>query len=644
MPQKRPKPLRKTRDDQSEVLMPQFNIGPVLEQLRRGTGVDFSNYKRTTLSRRIARRMLQQYVDLLNDNPAEIDALYADVLINVTSFFRNPETFEALKSDVFPELIKNRSRHDPLRMWVLGCSTGEEAYSLAIAFSEFMEAANRQIPLQVFGTDLNGNSIEKARAGVYSRNVVRDVSPERLRHYFVEDEGGYRIRKTIRDVCVFARHNVLADPPFSRMDFVSCRNLLIYLGQELQQRVIPILHYALQAAGYLWLGSSETVGNHRDLFELELPRHKVYRRKRGKRREVLAPVALYGPGERPVATKAMTPREVPAGGIDTQREADRVLLAKYAPPSVLVSGDLEILQFRGDTGPFLTPAPGRASLNLLKMVREGLLVGLRAAVHKARKDEAPVREENLRVKSNGGYREVNVEVIPVRGASEPPGCFLVLFEEAAPAVRARTGQPEKMFTTVEEQSRSDREINHLRQELAATREYLQSVIEQQEAANEELQAANEEIQSSNEELQSINEELETSKEEVQSTNEELATVNEELQIRNHELAQSNNDLLNLLSSVEMAIVMVGPDLRVRSLTPAAEQMLNLIRADVGRPIKDLKLNIAIPEFERQLEEVIDTETARELEIRDQHGKWCGRTVPLKTGSRASWSSSSISIA
>jgi two-component system, chemotaxis family, CheB/CheR fusion protein len=620
------------------------DLSKILEILRKVKGVDFSLYKANTLYRRITRRMvlhklqgLQDYARLLRKNPGEVEALYQDTLIKVTSFFRNPETFAALKARVLPKLFKNRSGQEPLRVWVPGCSTGEEAYSIAIAFAELAAARGSQLPVQVFATDLNEECIDKARAGVYSQNIAHDVSPERLQRFFAEVDGSYRISKPIRDMCVFARHNVLTDPPFSQIDLISCRNLLIYLEPALQQKLVPRLHYALKPAGFLLLGNSETIGSYRALFEAEDVKHKIYVRKPGTHPVTLGQAAgLYqgrgalghGPG-----------RLQPAGaGTDVQTEADRILLARYAPPGVLVNAGLEILRFRGDTGPYLAPAPGKASLNLLRMAREGLLVTLRAAINRARKDSVPVREEGVRVKSDGGTWEVNLEVVPVKGSSAGEGGFLVLFEEPAPPPtslprgnRGRVKAPKPRTRTAAGEEAAERENARLARELAATGEYLQSVIEQQEAANEELQSANEEVQSANEELQSINEELETSKEEIQSSNEELATVNDELQNRNLELNQLNNDLVNLLGSVEMAIIMLGQDLRVRRFTPMAGELFNLIPTDLGRPISDIKLGLGIADLAPLLAEVIDTASPREREVQDSQGRWYSlRVRPYRT--------------
>ncbi len=612
------------------------DLDQIVRLLYHSTGVDFTGYKFNTLYRRITRRMVflkldsvTEYVQYLRQNSVEIEALYSDILIGVTSFFRDRESFEALKTQVFPRLIANRSKHDPVRLWTLGCSTGQEAYSLAMAFTEAAEAAGSSVPIQLFASDLNAAGIEKARAGIYPKEIDQDVSAERLRRFFNEVDGGYRITKSIRDACVFSRHNVLADPPFSRIDLISCRNLLIYMEPVLQKKIMPMLHYSLKPAGCLWLGGSETIGTYRDLFEAQDAKNKIYIKKPGR-----------GPGHGhfPLQQGALQYRGVPRSlfrtsgtrpseGSDILREVDRVLSAKFAPPGIVVSADMEILQYRGDTGAYLAPAPGKASLNLLKMLREGLLVGVRAAILRAGKEQTSVREEGLQVRSNGVYREVTIEVIPIKGqADENDGGFLILFEEpGSTGAVARASQ-------IPEPPRADIDSARLAQELAATREYLQSVIEQQEAANEELQSANEEVQSSNEELQSTNEELETSKEEIQSSNEELATVNDELNNRNQESNRLNDDLVNLLNNVQMPIVMLGQDLRVRRFTPAAEKLLNLVPADLGRPLLDLKLNLDnLTDLDQLLVEVLDTLCVKEREVQDKDGRWYSlRLCPYRT--------------
>ena len=629
-------PLVRPAPDGRAAEVEEDRLTAILETVRNFTGVDFTHYKRSTVIRRVARRMVLHKIDGIRDyerfiaaNPAEAEALFQDVLINVTSFFRNPEGFELLKEKVFPELTHERSRHLPIRIWVLGCSTGEEAYSVAMAFSEYAAEMGRAIPVQIFASDLSPTGIDKARAALYPKTIEQDLSPDRLRRYFMEADGGYRVTKTIRDMVVFARHNALVDPPFSHIDLITCRNMLIYLDAVLQQRLIPTLHYALNSGGFLWLGHSESVGAYRTLFEQLDSRQKLYQRKP-------APPQLGGFVHREERTSAREAREgektrEPAlAGVDPQREADRLLLSRYAPPGVLVNADFDILTFRGDTSPYLMPSPGRASLNLLKMLREGLIVGVRGALLKAKREGRPIRQDDLPMRTDGFPLNVSVEVIPVRATAMREACFLVLFDDL-PAARAREKPARTRPIPVPRGERAAAEVIRLRQELSATREYLQSVIEQQEAANEELQSANEEVQSANEELQSINEELETSKEEIQSSSEELATVNDELSNRNLELSHSNNDLTNLIGSVQIPIVMLGPDFRVRRFTPSAERLLNLISTDIGRPITDIKPNLELPGLENLLVEVMDTVTAREELVRDRAGRWYSlRLRPYRT--------------
>jgi two-component system, chemotaxis family, CheB/CheR fusion protein len=617
-------------------------LGHVLALLRERKDVDFACYRRSTLARRIARRVLlhrlaglDEYVAYLLQNPAEVDALHQDILISVTSFFRNPEAFEAVTTRIFPQLTEGRPPGEAVRMWVLGCSTGEEAYSLAIAFTEHAEALGRPVTLQLFATDLNEVAVERARAGVYPRSIAGDVSPARLRRFFAKVNGGYRIAKSIRDRCIFARHDALVAPPFSNLDLVSCRNLLIYLEPPMQQRLLGLLHYALKPSGYLWLGGSETAGALRGLFEAEDAHHKIYARRPGRAQLAAGGVPGVAPGHAsaraPLATR---PLAAVIERSDPQREADRLLLARFAPPGVLVDRDLDVLQFRGDTGPFLSPAAGKPSLNLLRMLREGLLMPVRTALQKARADGTAVRQEGLGVRGQDGDRDVAIEVIPLETGPQREPVFLVLFEESTPAALQRAqlrALAETARSAVSRPAGGDDEVARLQAELTATREDLQALIEQQEAANEELQSANEEIQSANEELQSINEELETSKEEIQSANEELATVNDELNNRNAELALTNNDLVNLVSSVQVAIVMLGPDLRIRRFTPVAEKQLGLLAADVGRAITDIRLPLPLPDLGPLLADVIDTVSVKELEVQDGDGRWFAlRLRPYRT--------------
>lgn len=605
-------------------------LDQILRMLRQKSGVDFTQYRQTTIRRRIARRMMVHGVDTLDNysrylqaHPSQVQALYNDLLVNVTRFFRDPEGFRILQRSVFPSLIKQRPPDAPIRIWAPGCSTGEEAYSLAILLLESLNDADGSLPIQLFGTDVSETAIVKARAGIYPENIELDVTAARLRRFFLKVDSQYHVRKAVRELCVFARHNLATDPPFSKMDLIVCRNVLIYLEPELQRRVLSVFHYALKTPGFLLLGSSETVGPLADLFSVVDKKFRVYAKKPTSRRFALGLRSL----DRATVTTRMgsaARSTAEAGGArpDLLHElVDRILLSKYAPASVLVNEALEILQFRGHTSPYLEPAPGQASLNLLKMAREGLLMPLRMATDKARKKNVPVRREKLSIKQGGGLTHVTLEVIPVSGPAQERN-YLVLFEPVPPLGEpSAPGSQAPGATPRPKAKATEQRIDSVRQELTATKEFLQSIIQERESANEELQATNEELQSSNEELQSTNEELETAKEELQSVNEELTTVNEEMQHRNVELSQVNNDLNNLLAGVNIPIVMIGSDARVRRFTPMAAKTLNLIPADLGRPIADIRPNLELSDLDQLCAQVIDTATIAEREVKDRDGRW-----------------------
>ncbi|MDQ3582234.1 MAG: EAL domain-containing protein [Pseudomonadota bacterium] len=622
----------------------------MLGAVRAATKVDFSQYRDTTIRRRILRRMalhgessLAAYAERLEREGPEAEALYRDLLINVTSFFRNPALFEALKTSVFPEILKAKPPDAPLRLWVPGCSTGQEPYSLAIALWEFFDDQPVPVrrPFQVFATDLSDpGALERARAGLYPESIEAEVSPERLHRFFKKDDRLYRIDKSIRDYCIFARQNLTADPPFSHVDLISCRNVLIYMAPALQRRVLLTFHYALNVPGFLVLGSSETVGEFKERFEVTDRAHKIYTKQVTAGRPTV-PFAFEDykmPGA--AGTRAGAPGSTPA---DFQTEADRLLLSRYAPPGVLVNEHLDILQFRGRTGPYLEAPPGEPTMNLLKMARPGLFVELRSAVNEALARGEAVRREGLHLRDEQGVREVAIEVLPVRPREAAASCCLVLFEEGkAPKSAAEpkpppTGWQARLSRWLHAPAVPAAEVRRppgsegptelegatagLRQELSSTREYLQSLIEQQDASNEELRSANQEIMSSNEELQSTNEELETAKEELQSTNEELSTVNDQLQHRNLELNETTNDLQNLLASTAIPVLMVGLDLKIRRITPPARKIMNLLPSDLGRPIGDLKANVDVPDLEALIAEVIDLVQVQEREVRDRDGHW-----------------------
>ncbi|HLA75704.1 MAG TPA: EAL domain-containing protein [Gammaproteobacteria bacterium] len=613
---------------------PNGGFKKILLLLRNHCGVDFSLYKSNTIQRRIMRRTvlnkintLEDYARFLRGNVPELDALYSDVLINVTSFFRNPDAFEVLKRKVFPKILQ-RCGGEPVRIWTVGCSTGQEAYSIAMAFMEYCDHVAHAPKLQVFATDLNELLLDKARHGLYAKSLAEDLSPERLRRFFVEEDGGYRITKTLREAVVFARQNLLCDPPFSRMDLISCRNLLIYIDPELQQKIMPIFHYALKPDGFLFLGAAESVGAFSDLFEFIDKKQKIFSKKQGPahaRQMHFAPT--HAAAKKTIgAAKANTPPDGFHAELNSQREADRVTINQFAPPGVLINADLQILQFRGDTSPYLKPPSGKASFDVLKMANEELRLPLRAVINSAMKTDKTVRKGNVRVNQDGASRTVSIEVVPLKNLKER--CYLIWFEPT-PSATARTladfEADEKILARRAarpvDKNEERRRIDELENELAETHDYLRSMQEQSGAVHEELQASSEEMQSANEELQSINEELETSKEEIESANEELTTLNDELAHRNTELNRINSDLSNFLMSVNMAIVVLGRDLTIRRFTPLAEKAFNLLASDVGRSLSGIRHNLDCPDLEQFVTQVIDTVSVREREVRDQHGHW-----------------------
>lgn len=608
----------------------------ILMVVRQRTGVDFTYYKHATLRRRIQRRMvlhkletLKDYGNYLRGHTAEVKELFNDILIHVTGFFRDPSVFQTLRKRLFPRLLKGKSVEDSIRIWIPGCSTGEEVYSVAITLMELMTERKAVHPVQIFATDINDAALEKARAGLYQESIKGEISTERLRRFFLKVDGGYRVNKTIREMCIFARQNLVNDPPFSNLDLISCRNVLIYLGSTLQRKVMPVFHYALRPTGLLMLGASETIGAFSDLFSLVDKKAKIYAKKAAQSRptvsfghELPEPARL---GENELAS----PMQVTPSITDVQKQADRIVLTSYSLPGVVINSNMEVLQFRGRTGMFLEHAHGEATLNLLKMAREGLMPELRTVVAKTIKQNIRVRHEGLRVRQNGHFMECNVEIIPF---TVPPGqerFYLVLFEPSVPLIEP--GPKSRAKKSIVQKHTESAEMAHLREELGATRESLQTIIEEQEATNEELRSANEEIMSSNEELQSTNEELETAKEELQSTNEELTTLNDELESRNSELEQVNNDLHNLLGSVSIPVVILGADLKIRRFTTMAEKLFKLIPGDIGRPITDIAMPVEIPALDKQVMDVFESLTPKDIEVQDKHGHWWSvRIRPYKT--------------
>jgi two-component system, chemotaxis family, CheB/CheR fusion protein len=619
------------------------SLGIIFQLLRQSTGHDFTHYRHTTTLRRIHRRMIvhkiekmKDYVRFIQSNPAEIKILYQDMLINVTSFFRNPRVFEGLKSEVFPVIAKQRGPNVAIRVWTPGCSSGEETYSIAMALLEYLGDKTRKVPIQIFGTDVSESSINRARTGVYPENIREDVNPERLRRFFTKVGANYHISKSVRDMCIFAQHNLLNDPPFSQMDLICCRNLLIYLEPVLQNKVISFFHYATRPGGFLVLGSSEGLGTASDLFAPVDRAYKIFSRKPAQGRQVVT-FSLQSDPTRTYYNPARIPAkqpDAPPNFVDMQKEFDRKLLTQYVPATVFIGEDDEILHTRGNVNGYLKLAPGRASLNLLKMVLDGLQFDLRSALARARKDNRAVKKQGVLIESgnrnNSGAeseRFVNFEVVPVSTGQLKDSYFMVVFEDSQTDAPRRK-HPQKRDR--ESESR-ERQANKLAQELAATKEHLQAVIETHEATNEELQSANEEILSSNEELQSTNEELETAREELQSTNEELTTVNDELRSRNSEVSLINNDLINLLSSIDIAVVMVGSDLTIRRFTQRAQELFALIPGDVGRPLGNINPAVELPGLQQTVMQVMEKLHSVEKTLTDSNGnRFQLRVLPYRT--------------
>jgi two-component system, chemotaxis family, CheB/CheR fusion protein len=600
------------------------DLGEVLNVVSDKTGFDFSQYKPTTLQRRIRRRMalhklsdLKDYLRYVKETPNEAEDLYRDVLITVTDFFRDPDAFEVLKKNVFGPLLAERDPQSDLRIWVPGCATGEEPYSIAMALMEFISQMPHKkslMAVHIFATDVNEMSLTKARAGIYSSASVKDLNPEQLHRFFVKQDGMYHVQKSIREMCVFAKQNVAKDPPFSNLDLISCRNLLIYFGEPLQMRVIPMFHYALRPGGYLMLGGSETLGKFADQFVVVDKKHKIFQKKKDSPR--LLTYFINAGVISPEATLA-APVRAQLSSQSLERQFDKALLETFGPTSIVVTEEMEIVHLRGNTSEYLQPPSGQPAFNLNRMAREGLLVDLRTAVRNAKKSGKGVRRENLEVQSDRGPTRVCVDVHPF----SPPGSreqyYIIGFQDvASPAHKAKRSGARRQTSRKGQQP-----ADALRQELAHAKEQLKSLIEDHENTLEEYRSSSEEVLSSNEELQSLNEEMETAKEELQSTNEELRTVNEELQNRNAELVSANDDLTNLFSNVGIAALMVSNDLLVRRFTPQAQALLNLVPEDVGRRISELQphlRDINLAEIARQ---TISSVAPNEQEIQAKDGAW-----------------------
>ncbi|HSB34674.1 MAG TPA: chemotaxis protein CheB [Nitrospirota bacterium] len=600
--------------------------------IRSQRGHDFTLYKQNTVMRRIRKRMaiheiesLDDYVAYLRNNPHEIDILFNEFLIRVTSFFRDPDAFKSLAEKALPLILGGKRDNSSVRIWVPGCSTGEEAYSLAVICHEYQQ--KRKGPhrkIQIFATDIDTGAIDIARAGVYPESITVDVSLGRLTRYFVKRGGAYGIKEEIRAMVVFAVQDIIRDPPFSRLDLVSCRNVLIYMGASLQKRVLALFHYALKANGVLFLGSSETVGDASDMFSGLDKKWKIFRALRTD----MLPVAAtdFRRFRMPAERTWQGAPALAAPGANLSDLTERFLLERYSPPCCVVNDKGDILFIHGKTGKYLEPASGKASLNIIEMAREGIRIEIRTGLRKAATQKKDVVYEGLQVRSNGGYRAVNVEIRYLAKPEPLESLLMVVFNEAAAARWKKTAQVKGGPA-----EKANERLAAMEYELKSSKEHLQTTIEELETSNEELKSTNEEFQSSNEELQSTNEELETSREELQSTNEELVTVNTELRHKIDELSEVNSDIVNLLTSTRIATLFLTYDLRIRRFTPSTADVINIIQTDVGRPIGDLSLKVAYPELTADAEEVLRTLLPKERNIQRQDGRWfLARTMPYLT--------------
>ena len=602
------------------------NFSRILQMLRGVSGLEFRLYKEQTVRRRIARRMVLLRIDSLSDyvhhlqaRPEELRTLQEEALINVTRFFRDPDFWEFLTSTVLPSFFQGRPPEKPIRIWCAGCSTGEEAFSLAITLLEYLSANNLDTPVQIFGTDASDRAIEFARFAIFPESIAGEISPERLRRFFVKVDRGYQISKRVRDTCIFARQNLSGDPPFSHVDLLSCRNVMIYFQQILQRRVIATFHYALEPGGYLLLGMSESLREFPEIFSTFDRKTKVYVKTGGGTPPSADTPDIFS-SLRPAS---MQPKDQALSrnwpDVDLQQAADRIVLARFTPAGVVIDDELNILQVRGQTAPFVELPPGAVSWNLLRLLRVEVAGQIKDRLERAVRDNVPVSISPVTLHDSAGPRRIQVDILPISSAFARAHCFLVLFQTLldAPSVSVAELLPPESPAS----GATDADSFRLRSDLDTTRIHLQALVDERDIHTQELVTANEEIQSANEELQSSNEELETTKEELQSSNEELQTVNEELQQRNLVLLQTSNDLTNLLHSVHIPLLMLTSELKIRQFTPPMQRLMNIRKSDIGRSISEIRLQLSVEDIEPLLQEVLETLNGRELEVMDRDGRW-----------------------
>ncbi|WPC65855.1 chemotaxis protein CheB [Rhodoferax ferrireducens] len=611
-------------------------LDKVIVLLRNQTGHDFSFYKRSTILRRVERRMglhqlphVSEYLRYLRENPDESELLFNELLIGVTSFFRDSSVWNQLKNEVLPVLLARHPQGAALRAWVPGCSTGEEAYSLAMVFKEALELAKPEprFTLQIFASDLDRDAIATARNGIYPRSIAADVSEERLARFFVEDAAGYRINNEIREMVIFAEHNLVVDPPFTKLDLLSCRNLLIYLEAELQATLMQLFHYSLGAGGFLLLGSAESIGAATELFAPLPGKSRLYRRLDAPDRalRVGVPAAFMQAHGKSGAGAAALTSDGSATTPSLKVLVETLVLQRYAPAAVLVTEKGDALYFSGKTGGYLEPAAGKPSLNLFAMARDGLSQALSEAFHRALRDKTLATRKNIKISSEIGVQYVDVVVQPLQEPAALRGLALIVFFDV-PKPRHRLSQAKGVDLAID-----GTQVETLLQALRQSREDAKSMREEMQTTQEELRSSNEELQSLNEELQSANEELTTSKEEMQSMNEELQTVNYELQAKVADLARASNDMKNLLDSTEIATLFLDDALHVRRFTPQTTRVIKLIPGDMGRPITDIVSDLVYPELVQDAHDVLRTLVFCEKDVPTVDDRWYKvRTMPYRT--------------
>ena len=607
------------------------SLQKILILIRNRTGHDFSLYKESTINRRIARRMNVHQIDKVSDylkyiqqHPKEINTLFKELLINVTSFFRDPEAFKIFEKYLKSEVLDKKMDGERVRVWIPGCSTGEELYSIAMIIYEYIEASGKHLEIQLFGTDIDDDAINTARTATYPSTIVANVNPERLKRFFTKKGEGYRVKKNIREMAIFAPHDVLINPPFSKLDAVSCRNVLIYMNKDAQKKMLSAFNYALKPEGILFLGPSESISNFVESFKTLDNKWKIYKSKKTSQTPA-GDFVKFPYAKMPQDYTTVEDLEI-IGKTDQNiaKNVEKLLIEKYAPPTVIVNNEGRIVFIHGRVGKYLEPAEGVANLSIVDMAREGIKFELNSAINEAIIKNKDVVYENLDVKTNGNYQLINLIVRPIEKPKLMENLLMVTFKDIERVPKNKEKIPE---TT----PKKDIRIQELEEELRVTKDRLHTTIEELETSNEELKSANEELQSMNEELQSTNEELETSKEELQSLNEELLTVNTELQNKVDQLSEVNDDMNNLLNSIEIPTIFVDKDIKIKRFTKETTKLINLIPSDVGRPLEDIVSNVEYDDMIIDIKEVMDRVIYKEEEVHTKDGKWyLVRIIPYKT--------------